>query len=524
MSGSRQRRSQPDPHFRGPLKLPYSPELERAVLGGLQHAPDVGTALSRLEADDFVSECHRTILRAIEALAAQGRRADLPQLIDTLEQAGDLVDVGGRAYVAKLDLDLIPSNLDGYIDRLKELRALREAAVSAERFLGALGDSVPARIPDALAALEAQLGDASASAASAEASRVRRLAEVKPESVEFLWKPYLPVGKLTLLEGDPGQGKSYLAAAVAASGSRGRDLPGSACFEPWSTLILTAEDGLADTLRPRLDRLEADVDRIFGIEDLLDLSTPTGLGVLERAIREREPRLVVIDPVVAYVGARTDLHRANQVRAVLGPLARLAAKTRTAVVAIRHLNKSQGAHSLYRGHGSIDFTAAARSVLLVGSDPEDAESRVVVHLKSNLARVGRSLAYTIRQGVFAWSGWSQLTAWDLLQDDRTAEERTAIGEAKDFLVELLADGPQASKDVLQGAKAAGVSEKTLRRAKSQLKVKVRKTGFQGTWCWALPGAESSKVATGTKDGQEGHRGTFGHLWEDGARTDESRPG
>ena len=156
MSGSRQRRSQPDPHFRGPLKLPDSPELERAVLGGLQHAPDVGTALSRLEADDFVSECHRTILRAIEALAAQGRRADLPQLIDTLEQAGDLVDVGGRAYVAKLDLDLIPSNLDGYIDRLKELRALREAAVSAERFLGALGDSVPARIPDALAALEAQ--------------------------------------------------------------------------------------------------------------------------------------------------------------------------------------------------------------------------------------------------------------------------------------------------------------------------------------------------------------------------------
>ncbi|MCP4203756.1 MAG: AAA family ATPase [bacterium] len=523
MSSSRKRRPRSQARTRGHLELPESPELERAVLGGLQHADDIGATLARLEPADFASECHRTIFRAIQVLASQGRRADIPQLIDTLEQAGDLVDVGGRAYIASLDLNLIPSNLDGYIDRLKELRALRQAAVSAEKFLGELGDSVPARIPEALAALEARLGNASAFATSAERNQFRPLAEVTPESVEFLWKPYLPVGKLTLLEGDPGQGKSFLAAAIAASGSRGHDLPGAGAFEPWNTLILTAEDGLADTLRPRLDRLGADVDRIFGVEDLLDLSAPQGLGVLERAIREREPRLVVIDPVVAYVGARTDLHRANQVRAVLGPLARLAAKTRTAVVAIRHLNKSQGTHSLYRGHGSIDFTAAARSVLLVGSDPEDAENRVVIHLKSNLARLGRSLAYTIRQGVFAWSGWSQLTAWDLLQDDRTAEERTAIGEAKDFLVELLADGPQASKDVLQGAKAAGVSEKTLRRAKSQLKVKVRKTGFQGKWCWALPGAESSKVAMEPKDGQEGHKGRDGHLWEKRARSDESRP-
>lgn len=497
------------------LNLPESPELERAVLGSLQHAADVGAALALLEARDFASPTHRTIFGAIEALAAQGRRADLPQLVDVLERAGDLVEVGGRAYVAKLDLDVAPGNLDGYIDRLKELRALREAALSAERFLGELGDSVPARIPDALSVFEARVGEASASAATAERDQFRRLAEISPESVEFLWRPYLPVGKLTLLEGDPGQGKSFLAAAIAASGSRGRDLPGGEASEPWNSLILTAEDGLADTLRPRLDRLGADVDRIFGVEDLLDLSTPQGLAVLERAIRDRKPRLVVIDPVVAFVGARTDLHRANQVRAVLGPLARLAAKTRTAVVAIRRLNKSQGVSSLYRGHGSIDFTAAARSVLLVGSDPDDAESRVVIHLKSNLARCGRSLAYTIRQGIFAWSGWSQLTARDLLEDDRSAEERTALGEAKDFLVELLADGPVASKEVLSGAKAAGVSEKTLRRAKSQLKVKVTKTGFQGKWCWGLPGADSPKAATEPKDGQDGPKGRDGHLWEDG---------
>ena len=298
---------------------------------------------------------------------------------------------------------------------------------------------------------------------------------------------------------------------LAANGSRGRGLPGAEPFEPWRTLMLTAEDGLADTLRPRLDRLGADVNRIFGFEDLLDLSSSEGLGLLERAIANRGPRLVIIDPTVAYVGARTDLHRANQVRAVLGPLARLAARTQTAIVAIRHLNKSQGVQSLYRGQGSIDFTAAARSVLLVGSDPGEPEQRVVIHLKSNLERNGRSLAFTIRDGVFAWSGWSQLTARDLLQDDRAAEERTAIGEAKDFLVELLADGPQGSKEVLQGAKAAGISEKTLRRAKSQLKVKVRKTDFHGNWCWTLPGTGSTKVAKCHEDGQAGHKGRDGHL-------------
>lgn len=399
---------------------------------------------------------------------------------------------------------MVPSNLDSYIDRLKELRALRKTAAAAEGFLGRLQDGVPARIPEAVTDLETRLAGISASIGSGR-DRLRRLGEVAPESVEFLWKPYLPVGKLTLLEGDPGQGKSFLAAALAANGSLGRGLPGAEPFEPWASLILTAEDGLADTLRPRLDRLGADVDRIFGFEDLLDLGSPEGLATVERAIATHRPRLVIIDPVVAYVGARTDLHRANQVRAVLGPLARLAAKTRTSIVAVRHLNKSQGVQSLYRGQGSIDFTAAARSVLLVGTDPDEPEQRVVIHLKSNLARTGRSLAYTIRDGVFAWSGWSQLTARDLLQDDRAADERTAIGEAKDFLVELLAEGPLASKEVLQGAKAAGISEKTLRRVKSQLKVQVRKTDFHGSWCWALPVAESAKMAKGNEDGQAGHR-------------------
>ena len=360
------RRPPSPPSSARPLTPPQSPEIERAVLGALQHAPEVGRALARLEARDFASEGHGTILGAIEALHAQGRRADLPQLADMLEQSGDLVDVGGQAYLASLDVDVDLAYLDDYIDRLKEFTALREAAASAQQFVGGLGIAVPAQIPAALADLEARLAGVSASIESKHDGRSRCLAEIAPESVGFLWRPYLPVGKLTLLEGDPGQGKSFLAAALAANGSRGRGLPGAEPSEPWSTLMLTAEDGLADTLRPRLDRLGADVDRIFGVEDLLDLSSAEGLSTLERAIADCRPRLVIIDPVVAYVGARTDLHRANQVRAVLGPLARLVAKTRTVILAIRHLNKTPPGRCHPSTSGELELASAIAALCLHG--------------------------------------------------------------------------------------------------------------------------------------------------------------
>ncbi len=202
------------------------------------------------------------------------------------------------------------------------------------------------------------------SPAGAPALRSCCLADVTPEPVTFLWPPYVPLCKLTLLEGDPGQGKSWLTMAVAASGSLGAGLPGMPAFAAFRSLIFTAEDGLADTLRPRLDTFTADPHLVYAHDRTVHLDTAEGLAELEREIVGRQPRLVIIDPIMAYVRSQTDVYRANEVRAVLASLAKLASQHGCAILAVRHINKAKGNRAIYAGQGSIDFTAAARSVLL----------------------------------------------------------------------------------------------------------------------------------------------------------------
>jgi RecA-family ATPase len=218
-------------------------------------------------------------------------------------------------------------------------------------------------------------------AAARRPSRVHRACDVEPQTVTFLWHPYLPLGKLSLLDGDPGLGKSWIAAALATAGSRGDGLPGAGPFPPFRTLICTAEDNLSDTLRPRLDQLGADTRLVLLHESLLDLSQSDDFAELEQALEDFQPRLLILDPVVAYLGAKIDTYRANEVRAILAPLGHLAARHGCAILAIRHINKSRGARSLYAGQGSIDFAAAARSVLLAGSSGDDDTERAVVHIK-----------------------------------------------------------------------------------------------------------------------------------------------
>lgn len=213
----------------------------------------------------------------------------------------------------------------------------------------------------------------------------RCLADVQAEEVEFLWQPYIPLGKITVLEGDPGEGKSTIMAAIATSGSLGMGLPGMETFEPFKTLIFSAEDHLADTLRPRLDRLGADCRWIFAHDQPLALSGKDALAQFEREIARLEPRLVVFDPIVAYLGGKVDTYRASEVRSFLSPLADLAEHYGCAVVIVRHLTKVRAGRSLHAGQGSVDFVAAARSVLLAGSSSNDRALHALVHTKSNLA-------------------------------------------------------------------------------------------------------------------------------------------
>jgi hypothetical protein len=350
---------------------------------------------------------------------------------------------------------------------------------------------------------------------------VHCLADVHAEEVVWLWCPYIPLGKLTILEGDPGLGKSWMTCAIATATAQGHGLPGAERTEPRKVLLLSAEDGLSDTIRPRLDALRADVSQIYAVEGALTLDD-VGCLRLEAEILEIKPALVIIDPIVAYLGADVDLHRANETRAVMARLARIAERNRIAILGLRHLTKGAGGKAIYRGYGSIDITAAARSVLLVGADPDDEDRRAVVQTKSNLAPKGAAIGYKLTADGFAWTGESDLTAEQILSGVANSEEAEARTEAQEFLREFLRDGEKEFNDVMKNGKENGLSEKTLRRAKKRLGVISRKEGFGNQdasskgiglkrytkWFWRLP-----EIADDEPAHEDGQAEKVGHLRE-----------
>jgi len=317
------------------------------------------------------------------------------------------------------------------------------------------------------------------------------IAEVEPEEVSWLWFPYIPKGKLTLLEGDPGIGKSWLALAIATGVSLGKDLPGAEAVESGNVLLASAEDGLGDTIRPRLDMMGADITKIHAIKGALDFGNG-GLITLERYIEQVHPALVIIDPLVAYIGARVDIHRANETRAVMAKLADIAGTHEAAILAIRHLTKGGTLNPIYRGLGSIDFAAACRSVLMAGCDPEDNNKRGIVHIKSNLAPKGTAIGYELRGDGFFWTGESDLTWQKILSAEDSSESKSALEEAIEFLRDELAQGAVEAKQVLSDSRNLGIAERTLNRAKSELRIITRREGEVGKrgggkFTWELPG-------------------------------------
>lgn len=323
--------------------------------------------------------------------------------------------------------------------------------------------------------------------------RVLCMANIPPQAVRWLWLPWIPLGKSTLVEGDPGLGKSHFSLQLACALSRGRGLPGMPRTAPANTLLLTAEDGLGDTVRPRLDAMGADLSHIFPLSGDLVFDA-TGLAYLEQAIQQTSARLVVVDPLVAYLGATVDLHRANETRAVMKQLAAIAERHHCAIVLVRHLTKSGKDHAIYRGLGSIDLTAACRSVMLIGCDPNDAARAALIQIKSNLAAKAESVGFTIADGTFKWTRRTTLTAADILGAEQGGQ--SAVQEAEAFLRSVLAEGPVAALEVQKQARVAGVAEKTLRRARVAIGVicrQVHEEGRKGAagWTWSLPPADHS---------------------------------
>ena len=299
---------------------------------------------------------------------------------------------------------------------------------------------------------------------------VIRMSEVVSTNVEWLWKPYIPFGKVSILQGNPGEGKTYFAMQLAAACTGRKLLPGMEEIEPFNMIYQTAEDGLGDTIRPRLEEAGADLERILVIDDGDKPLTLTDER-LEKAIRENSARLVIIDPIQAFLGADVDMNRANEVRPVFRKLGDIAQDNRAAILLIGHLNKANGMSSLQRGLGSTDIIAAVRSALFIGKLKDDPTIRVLTHEKSSLAPAGDSIAFTLGdEDGFSWIGAVEITADQLLSGAKEVTPKaTKVEQGVKLLEEMLRDGAKASnRDILARAKSLGISRRTLNDSKARL--------------------------------------------------------
>ena len=301
-----------------------------------------------------------------------------------------------------------------------------------------------------------------------ETVKIIRMSDVELTPVDWLWKPYLPFGKLSVLQGNPGEGKTYFAMHLAAACTNGKLLPNMERMEPFNVIYQTAEDGLGDTVKPRLIEAGADLDRVLVINDS-EVQLTLSDERIEKAIIENNARLVIIDPIQAYLGADVDMNRANEVRPIFMRLGQVAQRTGCAILLIGHLNKAAGMQSLQRGLGSIDIAAAVRSVMFIGKLKHDPTMRILTHEKSSLAPPGVSLAFSLGdEGGFRWVGEYDITADEMLSGIELQRE-TKTQQAKDLICTLLAGGKQVlSEDIDKAALERGIPGRTVRDAKREL--------------------------------------------------------
>ena len=304
--------------------------------------------------------------------------------------------------------------------------------------------------------------------------------DVKIESVEWLFYPFIPCGKITIIQGDPGEGKTTLVLQIIARLTKGERIMEEEAKAPINVIYQTAEDGLGDTIKPRLLSADADCSRVLVIDDK-DIPLTMRDSRLEQAIIETKAKLVVLDPIQGFLGANVDMHRANEIRPVMKHISELAEKYRCAVVLIGHMNKCSIGKSAYRGLGSIDFQAAARSVLVVGRIKDEPETRVICQIKNSLAPEAKPIAFKLgKDSGFEWLGEYDITADELLSGSAKSTKKQA---AIDFLEALLSDGHKCQTEIMKTAKEKGFSEKTMRNAKEELKIKsIRKNN---KWYWNL---------------------------------------
>ena len=309
------------------------------------------------------------------------------------------------------------------------------------------------------------------------------MADVEATEVEWLWYPYIPYGKVTIIQGDPGEGKTTLVLNLAAILSRGDKLPETnKDSDPINIIYQTAEDGLSDTIKPRLMAAKAE-HKHFTIIDETECRLSLTDHRLEDAIKETNARLVILDPIQAYIGASVDMNRPNEIRDLMTHLKLVAEKCNCAIVLIGHLNKATGMKASYRGLGSVDIQAAARSVLLVGRVKDNPTIRVMAPTKSSLAPEGDPIAFELNKETgFRFIGKYDISVDDLLNGTISASK---IEQAEKLLMDELSGGKVIEQKILEKkAEIRYISLRTLNQAKKNLNIRSIKT--REGWQWQLP--------------------------------------
>lgn len=301
-----------------------------------------------------------------------------------------------------------------------------------------------------------------------------KYSNIRVKKAEWLWYPYIPIGKITLLTGDPGDGKSLFILNLVALLTAGKKLPdGTNARKPVNAIYQSVEDSPEDTIKPRLLKAGADCNRVycFHKENGLYLNDRH----LEEAVSESKAKLVIFDPIQSFIPDNVDMMNAANMRGIMNRLTRIAENCKCAIVLICHLNKGAGGKNLYRMLGSIDIAAAARSVLMINRDESDPELRTISQIKNNLAPEGEDIVFRLSKN----NGF----IWEPMQ--KQAEPSSSpMSRAKEILLRQLEEGEAKTKDLLDQMTVAGISERTARRAMLELNIKAVKHGK--AWYWKLP--------------------------------------
>ena len=354
----------------------------------------------------------------------------------------------------------------------------------------------------------------------------RRLSDIQAKPIRWLWPGRFARGKVAMLAGHPGLGKSQLTASMAAIVTTGGFWPvDKTRCELGNVVFFSAEDDAEDTIRPRLEAAGADLDRVFILDAVLEDSGTRPRAFNLKADLSRlgqmldyigDVALVVIDPITAYLGD-TDSHKNADIRALLSPLGELAGRHGAAVVCVSHLNKGGSGEALMRVTGSLAFVAAARAAFLIARDKGDKHRRLFLPIKNNIGNDESGLAFTVESATLPngietsrvrWEAEAvAITADEAMAPQGDLDERSALDDAKVFLTNLLTDGPVSSRQIRADAEGAGFAWRTIQRAQKALDIDAYKGGMKEGWLWILP----PKNANMDEERQEKNVAHFGGL-------------